>query len=93
MHSEKSRITMDSHYKLHKWGREIFLNFFNTMLGLIRMGQNQDELGNIDPTSAAKALRGILNSYTFHRVFWESDLTIEQECAQIINIFLNGVKN
>ena len=83
---------MDSHYKLHKWGKEIFYQFMDITLDLIKMGQKQNELRDIDPNSIAKVLRGILNSYIFHRVFWASNLTVDLECNQIMDLFLYGAK-
>ncbi len=92
IHSEKSRMNMDSHYRLHKFGMKIYSTFLQILIDLVDMGQRQKVIRAIDRMEIAIILRGILDSYTFQRVFLRSSSSIEHDCKSIIDIFINGVK-
>jgi TetR/AcrR family transcriptional regulator len=91
IHSEKSRINMDEHIRLHAWGIKTFQMFFEQFVKLIKYGQVQKAIRKIDPTVIAKGLRGILNSFTFQNVFMGTNSSIEKETEQIVDLFLHGI--
>ncbi len=88
--SEKIRLNMDDHYRLHQFGMGAFQMFFNLIIELIEIGKKQKIIRNIEAAVLAKNLRGILNSFTFHRVFLGSQETVEQETDHIVDLFLHG---
>lgn len=91
IHSEKCRITSDSHYQMHDWGLKIFSRFLEIIRELVETGQREGSIRNVDADSAARGLRGILNSFVFQRVFTRNMMTIEDETDQVLDFFLHGV--
>ena len=89
--SEKIRLNVDDHYRLHQFGMGAFQTFFNLFIELIEIGKKQKIIRNIETVVLAKNLRGILNSFTFHRVFLGSQETVEQETDHVVDLFLHGV--
>jgi AcrR family transcriptional regulator len=92
IHSEESRLSRESHYQMHAWAMKAFQRFFNLLLEFVQEGQKQNIIRNLDPQCVAKALRGILNSFLFHRIFIQSETTIEQETDEIIDLMMNGLR-
>jgi AcrR family transcriptional regulator len=88
--SEKIRLSMDEHYRLHKFGMDAFQMFFDLMIGLIEIGKKQKVVRDIETVVLAKNLRGVLNAFTFHRVFLGSEETVEQETDHVVDLFLHG---
>lgn len=93
VHSEKTRISIDDHYRFQQFGMNAFQMFFDLIIELIEIGKKQKVIRNIEPVMLAKNLRGILNSFTFHRVFLGSQETVEQETDCIVDLFLQGTIN
>ena len=91
IHSERSRTDTNDHYRLHQIGMKFFQMFIDIIDDLIKIGQRQKILRGIESSVLTKGLRGILNSFTFQRVFQGSSESLEKETEQILDLFLNGV--
>ncbi len=91
IHSEKCRMTMDDHYRMHDLGIEVFNRFLKLTEKLVKAGKKENSIGDIDPDIAARGLRGILNSFVFQWIFTNQKISIENDTGQIKNLFLYGV--
>lgn len=91
IHSEKCRMTMDDHYRMHDLGIKVFNQFLKLTEKLVKEGKKENSIGNIDVDIAARGIRGILNSFVFQWIFANEKISIEQETEQIKNLFLYGV--
>ena len=85
-------MNMDDQHRLRKWSMKIFNEYRNLLTDLITLGQKQQQIRTLAPQDIVTTLRGILNSYTFQRVFLNGTSSIEQDCNNILDIFMNGVK-
>ena len=91
-HSEKIRISDEGHHRMRAHGMKAFQKtFFLIMNKLIKFGQAQKIICKGDPEIYTKMIRGLINSFTFHRIFWGSQYSIDEETKQIVDIFLHGV--
>jgi TetR/AcrR family transcriptional regulator len=88
--SDKTRLSMDEHYRLQNFSMGVFHKFFDLMIKLIEIGKKQHVIRSIETVVLAKNLRGILNAFTFHRVFLGSQETVEQETDHVVDLFLHG---
>ena len=91
LHSEKSRMSMDEHYRLHNWAKQSFQIFSEMTNKLMNYGKQQGVVRDIDTAPMAKALQGILNSFTFTNIFYQNEIPLEQYTQQIVDLFLHGV--
>jgi len=91
IHSEKCRMTMDDHYRMHDLGIKVFNQFLNHTERLVQAGKKENSIGDIDADIAARGLRGILNSFVFQWIFTNEKISIQKETEQIKNLFLYGV--
>ncbi|MFO7890865.1 MAG: TetR/AcrR family transcriptional regulator [bacterium] len=91
IHSEKCRMTMDDHYRMHDLGIKVFNQFLKHTEKLVQAGKKENSIGNIDTDIAARGLRGILNSFVFQWIFTNEKISIQKETEQIKNLFLYGV--
>ena len=92
MHSEKTRSSLEAHYQLHDYATEIMGQFMSTITQLLNIGIRENVLRALDVTDMAKGLAGLLNTFTFYRIFSSSGKSPEDECETIMELFLNGVK-
>lgn len=93
IHSERSRADTNDHYRLHQIGMKFFQMFIDIIDDLIKIGQRQKIVRKMESSALTKSLRGILNSFTFQRVFQGSSESLETETDQIVDLFLHGVSN
>ena len=93
MQSEKTRMSTESHYRLHEYVEEVFETYMVILSGLVRKGQKQGVLRGGDPLPLVKALRGILNSFIFYYVFSQQKGSLIGERDTIVDLFLNGAKS
>jgi len=91
IHSEKCRMTMDDHYRMHDLGIKVFNQFLKHTENLVKTGKKENSIGNIDADIAARGLRGILNSFVYQWIFTNEKISIKEETYQIKNLFLYGV--
>jgi len=91
LHSEKSRLNMEGHYRLHEWGIQVFHHFYKQMLSLMKYGQAQKALRELNPVIMSKGLRGILNSFTFQDILCGNTDPTEKETEQILDLLLYGI--
>ncbi len=92
IHSEKIHLSDAGHDFMKEYGMKAFQKYFQIMIKLIKLGQNQNVIRKVDPILFAKTIRGLINSFTFHRIFWDSSYSIEEETDQIVDIFLHGAQ-
>ncbi|MFC1568622.1 TetR/AcrR family transcriptional regulator [bacterium] len=92
MHSEKTRSSIEAHYQMHDYADEIVNKFIASISQLLKRGVEEKYLKSMDILPMAKMLAGILNTFTFYRIFSSSDVSPEEETEMIIDLFLNGVK-
>jgi TetR/AcrR family transcriptional regulator len=90
MHSEQTRMSAESHYRLHNYAKETFQTYLAIFMELVNNGQAAGVLRKDEPLSLVKALRGILNAYVFHFVFTEDDTPLTDGVDQIVELYLNG---
>ena len=91
MHSQKSRLDAEKHYRLQEWGVQVFHQFYKQMLNLMKYGQEQQTIRDINPVIMSKGLRGILNSYTFQDILCGNADSTEKETEQILDLLLHGI--
>ncbi|MCJ7813281.1 TetR/AcrR family transcriptional regulator [bacterium] len=89
-HSEKIHLSDEGHDRVKEYGMKAFQKYFQLMVKLIKLGQKEKLIRKRDPDVFGKTLRGLLNSFTFHRIFWGSPYSTEEETNQIVDIFLHG---
>jgi AcrR family transcriptional regulator len=92
MHSEKMRMNVEEHYKMHDCAIEAYQTIFGITGELIRRGQKECILREDTPETLSKILLGILDAYLYQRVFLGSKVSIEEEVDQVIDYYLNGAK-
>jgi TetR/AcrR family transcriptional regulator len=92
LHSEKMRMNIEDHYKMHDYGIEAYQTIFRITGELMRRGQEEGVLRRDLPNTLSKILLGILDAYIFQRVFLGAKARIEDEVDQAIDYFLNGAK-
>lgn len=92
IHCEKSR--MDEHYteRLKAHMIKSFDDFEEMMQAFIIEGQKQKILRSIGPDLMTKALRGLLNSFTFQCIFLDSECSLVNETSHVMDLFLNGAR-
>lgn len=91
MQSEKSRIDIESHNKMHRAAHEAFWTFSKIIAELIAKGKAEKRLRTIDTDIAAKTLRGIINSFSFDRAFAGDATSLEDLADAVVDVFMNGV--
>ena len=90
MHSEKTRMSAESQYRLNNYAKETFQTYLAIFTELVNNGQTAGVLRRDEPLSLVKALRGILNAYVFHFVFTEDETQLVDGVDQIVDLYLNG---
>lgn len=92
IHSEKTRLNLEDHYKMHELGEEASRGFFILLRQLIQKGQKEGFLRGGNPEAMGKALMGILEGFSWSRIVLGHGSDIETEIDQIIDLYFNGVK-
>lgn len=92
MHSEKTRMNMKDHQELHRYGMESFRQFGTFLSKIMKLAENNGFKFQVDSSSAAKALGGILYAYIFSRIFGNNEGSLENEIEEIVIIFLYGTQ-
>ncbi len=93
IHSEKMRMNVEDHYKMHNYATEAYQILFGITGELIQQGQAEGMLRQDIPNTLSKILLGILDAYLYQRVFLGSEVKIEVEADQVIDYFLYGAMN
>ena len=93
MHSEMTRMSAESHLRLHQYAAKTFQMHIAILSGLVKRGQTEGILRQGDPLSLVKALGGILNSYVSHHVFAPSESPPSDHVEQIVDLYLHGAAN
>lgn len=92
IHSEKSRMD-DRHrdrFKSHMV--KSFYDYENLLQKFVMEGQIQGIFRKIAPETITKALRGLLNSFTFQCIFIGSKGSLVEQTPHVLDLFLNGVQ-
>ena len=69
-----------------------FDDFEELMQTLIVKGQEEKVLRELRPDLITKALRGLLNAFTFQCIFMNTEYSLADETPHVLDLFLNGVK-
>jgi len=91
-HTEKIRLSMENHSRLHEDGILAFRTYFELIARLMRDGQEQGLLRSMEPEVCAKSLMGLIHAYSFHRMLSGNRTNVQEETAQIMDLFLNGTR-
>lgn len=92
IHSEKTRMDMESHYKMHDYSSEVLKNLFLIVIELMNRGQSAGLLRDGDPRTFSKILIALLNVYTFQRIILGEEVAHEVEVDEVVDYFMNGAK-
>ncbi|MBN1780725.1 TetR/AcrR family transcriptional regulator [bacterium] len=90
MHSEKTRASLEAHIQMHQYAQEVLNDFIENICRLIQKGLDDGRLRPIPVLSMAKMLTGLLNTFTFYRIFASQNRPVEEETKMILDLFLNG---
>ena len=83
---------MEAHYKLHDYANEIAGHFMGILSKLLEKGVSENILRSQDIHSMAKMLAGMLNTFTFYRIFTDEQCTPGKDSEIIVDLFLNGIR-
>ena len=89
--SEKVRMSMDEHCKLHRYGKQAFADFFKIVVEIVRLGQEEGVLRSGNSENGARFLVGMLNSFTFQRVIFNVSSDLNEDVDFLVDVFLNGI--
>ena len=89
--SEKVRMSTDEHYKLHRYGKQVFVDFFKVVVEIVRVGQEEGVLRAGNSENGARFLVGMLNSFTFQRVIFDISSDLDEDVDFLVDAFLNGI--
>jgi len=92
IHSEKTRLDMESHYKMHDYSRDVLMSLFKVVIELMQNGQTSGMLRKDNPRTLSKILVALLNVYTFQRIILGEKTTHEDDVKEVVDYFLNGAK-
>jgi len=92
MHSEKTRSSMEAHYQMHDYANESIGRFLEIVNALMFKGVEEGHLRSVDVLSMTKMLSGILNTFTYYRIFSTTDASPYEETEVILDLFLHGVQ-
>lgn len=92
IHSEKTRMDVSDRNRIHKHVVNSYHQYERFLQDFMKEGQKQGVFRKLHPGILTKALRGLLNAFTFHCVFVGCKGSLEEEAPVILDLFLNGVK-
>ncbi len=90
VHSEKSRIATQVKDRLKKHMLQSFHASVSLLQNFIEEGQDQGILKDFSSLTLTKALRGLMDEFTFHWVFTGAEGSLSEETQNIIDLFLHG---
>jgi len=92
IHSEKTRLDMETHHKMHDYSSEVLKALFKVVIELMQKGQKNGVLRKDDPRTLSKILIALLNVYTFQRIILGEKSKHNEEVNEVVEYFLNGAK-
>lgn len=92
IHSEKTRMDMESHYKMHDYSSEVLRSLFMVVIELMKRGQKTGLLRKSDPRTLSKILIALLNVYTFQRIILGEEVAHEVEVDEVVDFFMHGAR-
>ena len=92
IHSEKTRMKDHHRYRFKEHMVKSFFNYEDLFQRFVVEGQKQKIFRKIPPELITKALRGLLNSFTFQCIFMEREYSLVEETPRVLDLFLNGVQ-
>ncbi len=92
IHSEKARMSTESHYELHEWGEKAYKASLAMQEAIVRAGKDEGMVRNVNEKDAARMLAGMLDAYAFQRIIVGEVAPVEEDVKIIIDLFMNGVK-
>ena len=70
-----------------------FFDYGDLLQRFVVEGQKQKIFRKMPPELITKALRGLLNSFTFQCIFMEGEYSLVEETPRVLDLFLNGVQD
>ena len=92
IHSEKARMSMESHHELHEWAEKAYIASLAMQEAIVRAGKNEGVVRNVNEKDAARMLAGMLDATATQRIIMGDSAPVEDDVRTIIDLFLNGVK-
>lgn len=93
VHSEKTRMSIENHYKLHEYSQSSYLKISELITKMVAQGIEEGALRPLDPQSLGLSLVGILNMIIYHSIFMGVLVSLKEDTAMIMNLFLYGAAN
>ena len=90
VHSEKSRVILQNRSRLRKHVLQSFKDYILILKHFIEEGQKEGVLRQYPSLAFTKALRGLMDAFTFHWIFIGSNGSLTRETAHIVDLFLHG---
>lgn len=91
LHSEKSRIRIGNQDLIREHMMSSFRDYEMVLRGFILEGTKKHIFREMNPDVIVKGLRGLLNSFTFQCVFFDSEGDLKEETPVLLDLFLHGV--
>lgn len=93
IHSEKTRMKNHARYRFKEHMVKSFFDYGDLLQRFVVEGQKQKIFRKMPPELITKALRGLLNSFTFQCIFMEGEYSLVEETPRVLDLFLNGVQD
>ena len=93
IHSEKTRMKNHDRYRFKEHMVKSFFDYEVLLQRFVVEGQKQKIFRKMPPELITKALRGLLNSFTFQCIFMEGEYSLVEETPRVLDLFLNGVQD
>lgn len=93
IHSEKTRMDNQDRYRFKEHMVKSFSDFEELLQELVIDGQKQKVFRKMPPDLITKALRGLLNSFTFQCIFREGEYSLVEDTPKVLDLFLHGVQD
>lgn len=90
IHSEKTRLDVETHYKMHDYLSGVLESLFKVVTELMQNGQNAGVLRPDNPRKLSTILIALLNVYTFQRIILGERIKQDKEVHEVMDYFLNG---
>jgi AcrR family transcriptional regulator len=90
VHSEKSRVILQDRSRFRKHVLQSFKDYTLILKNFIEEGQKEGVLREYPSLAFTKALKGLMDAFTFQWIFIGSNGSLTRETAHIVDLFLHG---
>lgn len=92
VHSEKTRMSMETHYQFHAHWQQASLDMFALITQLVEEGAEAGRLRPLPPATMALTLLGILNMVIYDWVYQGTAVREANDVDLVFDLYLNGAK-